>query len=1089
MSFRSVYMALTLTTVTSVTMGEIIDYSGDPSGFQLAINNPSLESHLVNFDDLTIGEIVHAQYQDSHGMTFEGLGGLSLIADEMATGSIPTSPPLLTRVENVEGILSAFEIHFSPPVTAVSFSLIDQDHDSSMTVISSLDGSETTFELPTVHGTHFVAAYSAHSEISILRITGTFAPASMVPDGLGFDDVLLTVEGEIAESEMVLVPAGSFPYQDTSDPEAWVYVDTFMIDKYEVTNQLYAQFLNAADPNSLYWTSEMEILRFGSPSSFSYAVHAGSENYPVRFTNFFDAEAYAAWRSSVDGVSYRLPTGPEREKAAAWDPVGQHYYTYGFQQDVISCDWCNYDGEGPTEVDQPPYCNTGPLPVGSYDGTGSYEDARSYYGCYDMSGNVWEWTSEASGEDRIVRGGAWGNHHNWCKCTATIANPPTYRHNSIGFRLVREFDGNVLIVDTAGYVLWGNIDEYDLIHVIDGGSIVVPEADWDGETWIGGYLILDANTIYVDATSSIRADGVGFHPDDGYSDGGPGQGAIGGDVTCTISGGGGAFGAMGGSCWTTAQPGTPYGSAIMDDTFVGTLFGSAGGDYGCTSVVPPFETHSADGGRGGGYIKLLGRSINIEGTVTADGASGEVAHPLWPSSLAGVGSGGGSGGQIVINGDFVTVMGEVRARGGDGSDPSYWASGGGGSGGRIKVSATIDFDCGGMIHAPGGIGACGGLAAGLPVPVQLPGVQSAPPTDLDLLPEDDIGFSATDFLTSIANPRITGLASPNAVVQLFEGTTSLGTGVSDSSGAFVVGVATTLADGVHTITATVQEECHSESVQSGELVVLTIDTQPPAMTGPFLFESPGSGGALTDDGIVSSATPTFVGTGESGTMVRLFENDIMLGSTLLDSDAWQIESSVLGEGTHQLSAQAMDAAGNLSPMMTGDLVLIDLTPPVVSSVSVFPTECRAIGSEFVISVEVSDALSGTTPDAPMEATIHMIGASDTIELPQVGEGLFAGTWASTGLPFGVYSVDIQAFDLAGNSTEATDQSGICMFNPSSGDCDADGDVDLVDFAKFQLCFTGVSSQPVTPSCECVDFDFDSDVDLVDFGQFQLAYSQ
>jgi hypothetical protein len=59
--------------------------------------------------------------------------------------------------------------------------------------------------------------------------------------------------------------------------------------------------------------------------------------------------------------------------------------------------------------------------------------------------------------------------------------------------------------------------------------------------------------------------------------------------------------------------------------------------------------------------------------------------------------------------------------------------------------------------------------------------------------------------------------------------------------------------------------------------------------------------------------------------------------------------------------------------------------------------------------------------------------------------------------------------------------------PCRGDFDADGDVDLVDFANFQLCFTG-SSGTAGPECECGKFDDDDDIDLVDFAFFQLAFT-
>jgi formylmethanofuran dehydrogenase subunit C len=57
----------------------------------------------------------------------------------------------------------------------------------------------------------------------------------------------------------------------------------------------------------------------------------------------------------------------------------------------------------------------------------------------------------------------------------------------------------------------------------------------------------------------------------------------------------------------------------------------------------------------------------------------------------------------------------------------------------------------------------------------------------------------------------------------------------------------------------------------------------------------------------------------------------------------------------------------------------------------------------------------------------------------------------------------------------------------NGDCDSDGDVDLVDFGQFQLCFTGPGGS-IAGGCSCSDFDGDNDADLVDFGQFQLAFT-
>jgi hypothetical protein len=55
------------------------------------------------------------------------------------------------------------------------------------------------------------------------------------------------------------------------------------------------------------------------------------------------------------------------------------------------------------------------------------------------------------------------------------------------------------------------------------------------------------------------------------------------------------------------------------------------------------------------------------------------------------------------------------------------------------------------------------------------------------------------------------------------------------------------------------------------------------------------------------------------------------------------------------------------------------------------------------------------------------------------------------------------------------------------DSDGDGDVDLSDFAAFQLCFTG-PGVAYEPNCAVFDDDADGDIDLVDFAGFQTAFT-
>lgn len=229
----------------------------------------------------------------------------------------------------------------------------------------------------------------------------------------------------VIKSEMVLVPAGVYKADGTTDQ----FVDAYMIDKYEVTNAQYCEFLNDADPTAQYWSDGMEIARSVGSNGYSYTVKAGRENYPIRYVSYDDAQAYADWKSQKTGKKYHLPDKFQWQKAAGWDPVQQKLWKYGFQSDTINSMWCNYDN-----------VYGKPLSVGYLNGTGGKKDAKSYYGCYDMSGNVWEWTNEISDSNRVLRGGYWGDAATYCTVTYAGGTSPTYRDFSVGFRLVLDLN-------------------------------------------------------------------------------------------------------------------------------------------------------------------------------------------------------------------------------------------------------------------------------------------------------------------------------------------------------------------------------------------------------------------------------------------------------------------------------------------------------------------------------------------------------------------------------------------------------------------------------------------------------------------------
>lgn len=224
--------------------------------------------------------------------------------------------------------------------------------------------------------------------------------------------------------EMVFIPAGEFMMgsndgNNDEKPVHRVYVDGFWMDKYEVTNAAYGEFVRAkghrAPSGSSGWNTWG---RSGPPS--------GMENHPVVNVSWEDARAYCAWAGK------RLPSEAEWEKAARGGKEGQKY-PWG---NSISSRDANYgQNVGST------------TPVGSYPANG--------YGLYDMSGNVWEWVSDwydanyyskspsrnptgsISGTYRVLRGGSWSDHPDLVRVACRIRSSPVSRLDRFGFRCAR----------------------------------------------------------------------------------------------------------------------------------------------------------------------------------------------------------------------------------------------------------------------------------------------------------------------------------------------------------------------------------------------------------------------------------------------------------------------------------------------------------------------------------------------------------------------------------------------------------------------------------------------------------------------------
>ncbi|HNW56833.1 MAG TPA: SUMF1/EgtB/PvdO family nonheme iron enzyme [Bacteroidales bacterium] len=240
--------------------------------------------------------------------------------------------------------------------------------------------------------------------------------------------VVPTKRSEDIPEGMVLVPGAEIVMNITASENLISYpsingdtikVDSFLIDKYPVTNEQYYEFM----VNSGYWPADTS----GYLSNWQSGMfRQGQEKYPVVNLSYEDMKAYSEWAGK------RLPTQAEWQLAAQgtdgrkWPWGNEFHATY-----------CNNSFNRPTPVD-------------------AFSKGQSIYGVFDLVGNVWQMTNDmyfnGSNYFMIIRGGSYyrpdfgpwniqGGPQPLDRTQMLLLSSPGFdRSPAVGFRCVRDVD-------------------------------------------------------------------------------------------------------------------------------------------------------------------------------------------------------------------------------------------------------------------------------------------------------------------------------------------------------------------------------------------------------------------------------------------------------------------------------------------------------------------------------------------------------------------------------------------------------------------------------------------------------------------------
>lgn len=290
----------------------------------------------------------------------------------------------------------------------------------------------------------------------------------------------------------------------------------------------------------------------------------------------------------------------------------------------------------------------------------------------------------------------------------------------------------------------------------------------------------------------------------------------------------------------------------------------------------------------------------------------------------------------------------------------------------------------------------------------------AAPGGLRITAGTDTGISNSDSLTNHTQPAVQGTGDVGGRIQVFNGGVPVGAEFTNASGNWTF-TSPTLGEGTYQFSASQKDAAGNQGPVSAAFQVV-VDTTPPGPSSvPDLSPGSDTGDSQTDN-LTRLTNLIFSGTAPAGTTVRLLVDGVENGSGTAPSGTWSITTGSLTDGVKQITARAMDAAGNLTTPTTALTVTVDTvaSPPSVPDLA-GESDTGFLDNDN-ITADVTPTFIGTG-EAGTTIRVYVNGIL-------CGSGGANPAWSivtnpSPALTSGTHSATARTFDAAGNESSPT----------------------------------------------------------------------